>query len=51
MCSLRNPQGTPGLSGGQTEDNEMLRVELGRTLRQLGKQGLVMPGGLPTMST
>ncbi|CAK0784472.1 hypothetical protein CVIRNUC_007676 [Coccomyxa viridis] len=37
-------QGAPGLSGGQTEDNEMLRVELGRTLRQLGKQGLVMPG-------
>ena len=51
MCSLRDPQGVPRLSEGQREDNEALRVELGRTLRQLGKQGLVMPGGQAIMST
>ena len=48
--SLPNLQGSPGLSEGQTEDNESLRVKLGRLLCQLGKQGLVVPGGLPNMS-
>ena len=47
--ALRNVQGAPGLSEGQTVYNETLRVELGRTLCQLGKQGLVMPGGPPAI--